>query len=153
VASANSSEILTVRADSIVHFRPLFFRPNGQAGDEWIVGHEPSDTAIALPREGVVVIQQLQLGKSVAESSEAARRECGDEVDVRELVQELSELGLVESIDGQLLEEPITIGQGWLSRIPTPSVVWLCSGPALLIYGLLIVAGPLVFVKKNDEKG
>lgn len=144
--SANSSEILTVQADSIVHFRPLFFRPNGQAGDEWIVGHEPSDTAVALPREGVVVIQQLQLGKSVAESSEAARRECGDEVDVRELVQELSELGLVESIDGQLLEEPLTIGQGWLSRIPTPSVVWLCSGPALLIYGLLIVAGPLVFV-------
>ncbi len=108
------------------------------------MGHESSDTAIALPREGVVVIQQLQLGKSVAKSGEAVRRECNEEVDIPELVQELSTLGLVESIDGQVLKEPAAIGQGWLNRIPTTSVAWLFSLPALLIYCLLIIVGPLV---------
>src|SRR6266702_1608715 len=137
---------LAVTSASTIQFRPLFFRASETPADEWVVGHEPSDTAIALPESGVIAIRHLQAGSSVARAGEAVRLDCGDEIDVVDLIEGLAELGLVEAIDGQRCVEPETIGQSWLARIPTTGVAWLYSRPALVFFGLISIAGPLMLV-------
>jgi hypothetical protein len=89
---------LAVRSNSTIRFRPLFFRASETPAHEWIVGHEPSDTAITLPECGVIAIQHLQVGSSVARAAEAVRADCGEEIDVVDLIEGLAELGLVEAM-------------------------------------------------------
>jgi hypothetical protein len=135
-----------VTSASTIQFRPLFFRASATPADEWIVGHEPSDTAIGLPESGVIAIQHLQTGSSVAQAGEAVRLHCGEAIDVVDLIEGLAELGLVEAIDGQRCVEPETIGQRWLGRIPPGAVAWLYCRPALVFFGLISLAGPLTLI-------
>ncbi|MGH2517648.1 MAG: hypothetical protein ACRDHP_18515 [Ktedonobacterales bacterium] len=137
---------LRIRDDSTVHFRPLTILPPERASEEWIVGHEPSDTAISLPEPGIVVIQRLQSGATVAQARAAARQKCDEDLDVADLIQGLAELGLVESLDTHRMPEIASIGQRWLARIPPTSVAWIYSPPLLALYAPLAIAGPVLLL-------
>lgn len=132
---------LSIRGESTVQFQPLTVLPPHQGNEEWIVGHEASDTAIALPEPGVVAIQQLQAGATVAQARITVREQCGDDVDVADLVEGLADLGLVAGVDGWRIGVDDAIGQHWLAAIPPKAVAWLYSPPLLVVYLALATLG------------
>lgn len=136
----------SLTASSVVTFRPLFVREPARADEDWIVGHEPSDTCIALPEAGVIAIRELQRGGSVMDVGLAVRQHCGEDVDVADFIAQLEQLGLVATIDGRPTGEVQEIGQRWLARIRPEWVSWLFSWPTLLLAGLLVLAGPLALL-------
>lgn len=140
---------LHIHHDSTVCFRPLTFVPparDGRDGKEWIAGHELSDTAVSLPEAGIVVVQRLQEGATVAQAHAAAFERCGEDVDVADLVEALAGLGFVEALDGRRMPSVRPIGQRWLAHISPGAVAWIYSPPLLALYALLAVAGPLVLL-------
>ncbi len=141
-----AGDVQAVQRDARVSFHPLYFRTPDRAGEEWIVGHEPSDTAITLPESGIVAIKRLQAGVTFTEAAEAVRRQCGEDIDIGDLVEGLAGVGFVASLDGQRLPEPERIGQRWLSRIPSAWAGWLYSPLALTVWVCVALAGPLVLM-------
>lgn len=135
-----------VGARSVVALRPLFFRAPAHSGEDWVIGHEASDTCIALPEAAILAIRELQRGLSVADTHVAVVQQCGEDLDIADFVTQLWQLGLVSAIDGQSTTEVKAIGQRWLERIHPEWVSWLCARPTLLLLGLLILAGPLVLL-------
>lgn len=135
-----------IHSDSTICFRPLTFLPPARDGEEWIVGHEPSDTAISLPEAGIVAIQRLREGATVAQAHAAAFERCGEDVDVADLVEALAGLGFIEALDARQMPSVRSIGQRWLVHIPPGAVAWIYSPPLLALYALLAVAGPIVLL-------
>ncbi|MGH2516903.1 MAG: hypothetical protein ACRDHP_14720, partial [Ktedonobacterales bacterium] len=129
-----------------MRFRPLYFRGPDQASEDWIVGHEPSDTAVALPHPGIVAIQSLQTGATITQAHQTVFQRCGDDIDVADLVVSLTELGLVEALGEQHMPAVEAIGQRWLARISPASVAWLYSAPLLLLYAGIVIAGPVLLL-------
>lgn len=137
---------LHIRDDSTVHFHPLTVLPPRDSSGEWIVGHEPSDTAISLPKPGIVAIQQLQSGATVAEAHAATLEGCGEDVDVAELVAGLVEIGFVTEVDAYHVIGDTHIGQRWLAHIPPRAVAWLYSPPLLILYVTIAITGPVLLL-------
>jgi putative peptide zinc metalloprotease protein len=131
---------------SLISFYPLFLRPPDRALQEWRVGLEGGSLAIELPEEGVRGIQHLQERKSIAETAAALQQEFGEAIDVKDLVEELAELGFVERIDAHTFPPAELIGQWWLQAIPTGWIAWLYSRQALLVSGALILLGPFMLI-------
>lgn len=90
----------SVGPDSRVRLHPLNRRADGT---EWIVGRRESRTFVALPPEGVAVLDLLAEGLSVgaAQARLAAGAAPGEEPDVVEFVRDLLALGFVAEVDGQ----------------------------------------------------
>ncbi|HLZ22880.1 MAG TPA: hypothetical protein VKQ30_12225 [Ktedonobacterales bacterium] len=137
---------LRIRDESTVHFRPLTFLPPGHGREEWIVGHEPSDTAISLPEVGIVAIQHLLSGATVAHARAATSQKCDEDIDVADLVEGLAGLGFVEALDGRRMPETASIGQRWLARVPPAAVAWIYSSPLLIFYAVLAISGPILLL-------
>jgi putative peptide zinc metalloprotease protein len=137
---------LPVHDDSVVQFQPLTFLPPEDDDGEWIVGHEASDTAITLPAPGVVVIQQLQTGATVAQARSMAIDRYHEDIDVADLVKSLTDLGFVAAVDTWRISELAPIGQRWLRFIPPKAVTWLYSPPLLLLYLALALIGPVLLL-------
>lgn len=136
----------TLGEDSLVRFYPFFLRAPEHGQEEWKVGLENSNIAIEISIEGTRAIQELQAGKSLAETASILHQEYGEIIDLVDLVQELAELSLVECIDGYQFAPPERIGQALLQRIPPGAVAWLYSRVTLLIFTAFILMGPLLLI-------
>jgi hypothetical protein len=135
-----------LRDEAQIRFHPFFLRSPEDAEGAWRVGVEQSALAIELPIEGVMAMQTLQAGKSLAETTTILLSEYGEAIDPGDLVQELAELGMVERIDDVQFAPPSRVGQRWLERISPGAVGWLSSRVTLTIFAVLILAGPLLLV-------
>lgn len=144
--ATQASHVPSICQESQIRFHPLFFRLSEDEQDVWHVGVEKSALALELPVEGVKAIQALQAGRSLAETATLLQQEYGEAIDLVDLVQELTAVGLVERIDTALFAPPERIGQKWLERIAPATVNWLYARPALVIWTVLILLGPLLLI-------
>ncbi len=113
--------------------------------DGFLVGDPAGGDFVTMPEVGMVIIDALSAGRSVAEAAERARDRIGEEVDIDDFVDTLIELGFVSEIDGQPVPDVRDqrrdggrIGE-WLARAGRP----LFSRAAWAIYGALFIASAL----------
>lgn len=81
-----------------VRLHELTIRPDG---DEFLVGRLEARNFVALPAVGVRALELLGQDRTVRETAEVLRAECGEDVDVADFVEDLKALEFVREQDGQ----------------------------------------------------
>ncbi|MET7475656.1 hypothetical protein ABZT17_15005 [Streptomyces sp. NPDC005648] len=131
---------------SRVRLHDLIRRPDGA---EWIVGRRETRTFVAVPEEGIKVIQLLERGLSVGECSERLMTETGEEVDVADFVHDLIALGFVAETDGRPVDAD-TVRPPTLPRLRAEHVRFLLS-PWLPLLPVVLVIAALVTLIRHPE--
>ncbi|MEV6104679.1 hypothetical protein AB0M28_08170 [Streptomyces sp. NPDC051940] len=129
-----------------VEFHELAIREDGA---DWIVGRRANRTFVALPAEGIRVIELLRGGGTVGSAAARLRSEAGADFDVPDYLRSLTELGFVATVDGRPVDSPPPAAATlpWLRQRHTAwslSPVW----PGLL--ALLAVAASVVLVGRPE---
>lgn len=121
----------------------------GRDGADYIVGRADVGVYVAIPRPGVVLIDALCNGASLAEASAQASAEAGEEVDVDDFLTGLGDLGLLDTPHSIGSKAPAGARIGWVERIPRRIVrplfgriAWLGYVAATLTTVLLLVLRP-----------
>jgi putative peptide zinc metalloprotease protein len=134
-----------MNAESRLVLRNLSVRDDG---DEYVVGDPATGTFVALPEIGLRAIRLLQDGHAVGEVA-ALLPPDESEVDVEEFVEQLVELGFVEAIDGEVLDDELEPQQSTRLR-------WLSIERAQLLFNrktcvayVVLLAAALATVVRN----
>jgi len=108
----------------------------------FMVGDLAHGEFIELPEIGVVVINALRDGHTLAETEQIARAQAGMDVDVADFVAILRDVGFVESIDGTAIaaDSPELTDGGRVGAVAARLARPLYSEPAMMMYGLLFAA-------------
>lgn len=154
--------------DQTIDFHPFTCQPDQ---DGFIVGRPETNTFLALPEEGVRLLSWLQAGKTIAETNALYQHTYGENPDLEDFVEAMTESGLVRlpevepsqaegtdvplakpaaSMQPQLVQYHMT----WLSESLARKIF---SRTALLFYALLaasaitlIAVKPGVFPSRSD---
>jgi hypothetical protein len=129
-----------LRLDSSLRFLPLTIAPHGDGGD-FLVGNRDTGVFLSIPEVGVVALQELQAGRTIAQAGAAATAHAGEVVDALDFAAVLVEVGLVTAVD-DLPQTRAASGpaqKGWLEGVRPEIVQPFFSRPAWAFYGLLLV--------------
>lgn len=127
-----------------VEFHRLIVRPDDDDPDAVVVGRLRIGEFVELPAVYGEAITLLRGGLTVAAAEERIAAEHGVEVDVAELVEALTDLGFVRSVDGEAVPDPAEKApRSHFARLTERNVAWLFGLPAKLVW-LTAVAAALV---------
>ncbi|MEO3886431.1 hypothetical protein [Nonomuraea sp. B5E05] len=140
-----------VTAESHVRFHRLLIRPHDDDPVITVVGRPEIGEFVELPAAYGEAISLMADGMSVG----ATRRRIADvhdaEVDLAELVEALSELGFVASIDGTPLPDAAaSTPRGHFRRLSEHHVAWLFSMPMKALWLVVVAAALLTLTVRND---
>jgi putative peptide zinc metalloprotease protein len=91
---------------SLVEFHELFI-DTFENEDEYILGRKDIGVYINVPHIAIESIKLLNLGKNIEQVESQLLENYGEEIDVKDFVQECLELGLIKKIDEIYIELPI----------------------------------------------
>lgn len=130
---------LQVTGRSRLELRELSITAND---DSFLVGDLTHGEFIEVPEIGVVVIDALRDGHTVAETAQIAQSHAGTEVDVADFIAVLLEVGFVMSIDGTAVaaDSPELTDGGRAGAVAARLARPFYSRSAMAAYGLLLVA-------------
>lgn len=133
---------VTVGPLSQIRLHPLARRSDG---DEWIVGRAGGRTVVALPAVGIRAIELLEDGLSPSCVQSAVIAETGEEVDILQFIDDLRDLGFVESVDGCPVssEDPTLPSLRWLRP---EHVTFLLRPAAALVPAVVVLAACMSLV-------
>ncbi|RZB14817.1 PqqD family protein [Streptomyces sp. F001] len=130
---AGQGAAVTAGAAGRVRLHELDSRPDGE---EWIVGRMATGRFVALPGIGKRALDLLGQGLTTDEVTERLRAETGDDIDVREFVEALVDLGFVAEVDGREVASP-AVPRPSLARIRPRHVRWTLSPAVPVLLGVL----------------
>lgn len=118
-------------------------------GEDYIVARPELGVYVAIPRPGVVLIQALQDGASLAVAADRAGDAAGEEVDATDFIAGLRAAGLLSSSGDAGLR---VTGKrvGWVERIPRAAVKPLFGRIAWASYVAAAVAAVLLLMLRPD---
>lgn len=117
------------------------------------VGRPDTGVFISLPEQGVDIIRDLQQGLTLDEVSQRFAGKYGEAPDLNDFLAALEECGFVRAPGS---EEPVAEDgpqmRGWrlLAGLPTSKVAWLLSRPAMVLWAVVWVAVPAIFIFRPD---
>jgi hypothetical protein len=133
-----------VTAESLVGFHRLIIRPDDDDPDVVVVGRAEIGEFIELPAVYGGAIRLLRKKLPVSEVERRLAAEQDVEIDVAELVEALTELGFVESVDGDPVPDPgADAPRSHFPWLTDRHVAWIFSRPMKLAW-LLVVGAALV---------
>jgi hypothetical protein len=133
-----------IAAASLVGFHPLITRPDDDDPDVVVVGRAEIGEFIELPAVYGEAIRLLREGLPVSAVEQRLATEQDVEIDVAELVEALTDLGFVDSVDGQRLPDPgADAPRSHFPWLTARHVAWIFSRPMKLAW-LLVVGAALV---------
>ncbi|NRQ33709.1 hypothetical protein HII36_17900 [Nonomuraea sp. NN258] len=128
-----------------VEFHPLISRPDDDDPDVVVVGRPEIGEFVELPAEYGEAIRLLGDGLTVEEAERRLADERDVEIDVAELVEVLSDLNFVASVDGRKL--PATeVPRVHFPRLAARHVSWMFSLPMKALWVLVVAAAVLTLV-------
>ncbi|KAA9376420.1 hypothetical protein F5972_23685 [Microbispora cellulosiformans] len=126
-----------------VRLRDLAFRRDGS---QWIVGRPDGQEFAAVPYEGMRAIRLLMEGATVEETERRLRGETGADLDVRDFVRALGELGFLEEPGGPATPpEPPTF-----PRLRARHVRWTLHPLVHTAVAGLVAAGAVTAVIRRE---
>jgi hypothetical protein len=136
-----------VNDDTVVTLHPLHF--GAEEDGEREVGRVDTGVFVALPTEGVVLLELLSTGLSVAQVRGRFAERFGTEPDLEEFLEGIGECGFVAAVDGQTTgpapaEQAATGGLRLLGNVPSHRVAWLLAPPMRVLYWAIWVAAPVL---------
>ncbi|MEV4674914.1 hypothetical protein AB0K34_24995 [Actinomadura sp. NPDC049382] len=130
-----------------VEFHPLVVRPDDDDPDAVVVGRLRIGEFVELPAvygDGIVLLRD---GLTVAAAEERIAAEHDIEVDLGELVEALSDLGFVRSVDGEPLPDPAEDApRSHFARLTERNTAWLFGLPAKLLWSAAVGAALVTLV-------
>ncbi|MGW0803476.1 hypothetical protein [Nonomuraea sp. NPDC002799] len=133
-----------ITAESRVGFHRLITRPDDDDPDVMVVGRAEIGEFVELPAVYSEAIRLLSEGHTVGSAEERVAAEQGVEIDVAELVEAVTELGFVRSLDERPVPDPAAgAARSHFPWLTERHVAWLFSRPMKLVW-LLIVGAALV---------
>jgi hypothetical protein len=133
-----------VTTGSLVGFHPLITRPDDDDPDVVVVGRAEIGEFIELPAVYGEAIRLLREGLPVSAVEQRLAAEQDVEIDVAELVEALTDLGFVDSVDGHRLPDPgADAPRSHFPWLTARHVAWIFSRPMKLAW-LLVVGAALV---------
>lgn len=130
--------------------RHLTVASEGDENDEYVVGRPDLGLYVAIPRPGVVLIESLRDGASLAESSKLASDAAGADVDGADFLTDLAETGLLDSPDDTGTTAAGGRRIGWVERIPRAVVEPLFGRVAWTVYGAIAALVIALLVVRPD---
>lgn len=139
---------------STVEFHPLRRR---RSESEWFIGRVDLGEFVAIPDEGMAVIDHLDSGMTITETNQTlAGTHTGDDADedgianIIEFVEGLSELGFVRTINGDPVNSPAA-PRPFLRFLAPRHVRWLLH-PATAVVVLAIILSGVIPVLWRPEQ-
>lgn len=116
-------------------------------GDEYIIGRSDVGIYVAVPRPGVVLVEALRDGMSMAEAGRLASDAAGEEVDVADFLTGLHEVGLLSDVPN-----PDVVGArlNWVERIPQRLVKPFFGRVAWVFYALVTLGVIALLIIRPD---
>jgi hypothetical protein len=113
-----------------------------EEGEEFLVGNPARGEFVALPEIGVVVIRELQRGRTLGEAGALASRLAGEEVDVGDFAATLLDLGFVAEVDGVAVDAAPggARPRRWIAGLRPELARPFFSPPLWVLYGSLFAA-------------
>lgn len=128
--------------DSLVTVRPFNHRFDG---DTVIIGDVDRQVFLAIPAEGLDILEWLAAGRTVGEAAELYEEKYHETVDIEDFLEAIEQEGFIGEASAVAAGEvPEVVRPHWKWRFGwiTPRVAQrLMSRPALVIYGLIVAAG------------
>lgn len=130
-----------------VEFHPLVVRPDDDDPDAVVVGRPEIGEFVELPAVYGDGITLMRGGLTVAAAEERIAAEHDVEVDLAELVEALTGLGFVRSVDGDPLPDPAEDApRSHFARLTERNTSWLFGLPAKLAWAAAVGAGLVTLV-------
>ena len=135
---------MSINENSIVQLRLSVQKD----GEEYTIGDKDISTFIRVPEEAAILVGLCDGENSVGEVASSLKETYGYDVDVIDFLQDLSEIGLVYSIDGEILRnlgdrQPLVMRGSGLAGI-------LFSPVSVVIYSILFFGCLTLFVLFPD---
>jgi putative peptide zinc metalloprotease protein len=135
--------VTDIKEDSVITFYPLDM--SLQEG-EWIVGRKEVGSFISLPEVGVKAINLLMNGLTIEEAKKKLEEEFGEEVELKEFVESLIEVGFVKNVDDELIETEHEEIHAYFENLKQEHAQLLFSKPAYILYMVVMAAGGIVLL-------
>lgn len=137
---------------SVVELHPLHLAAADDGG--WQVGRVETGTFVALPAEGVALLEWLRAGATVGAAGDRFTARYGEPVDVAGFLGELADCGFVARIDGRPPPGGPTGPQvcGWrlFGRVRPQRVAWLASRPVTAV-AVAVWLAPVVMLLARPQ--
>ncbi|MEV5553997.1 hypothetical protein AB0L44_10095 [Nonomuraea wenchangensis] len=142
---------VAIGAESLVGFHRLITRADDDDPDVVVVGRAEIGEFIELPAVYGEAIRLLREGLPVSAVERRLAAEQDVEIDVTELVEALTELGFVDSVDEHRLPDPSAdVPRGHFPRLTDRHVSWIFSAPMKLAWLLVVGAALATLVVRPD---
>ncbi|GAA0587119.1 hypothetical protein GCM10010172_85260 [Paractinoplanes ferrugineus] len=124
-------------------------------GDEVTVGRPDTDSYAVLPADGAELVRRLAAGMTPRAAAEWYAEAFGADVDIAEFLADLAELNLAQLDPAQLNPAQLNHAETPPSAAPAPARLQrlgrlLLAPPALLGYGLIVLAAVVVAGRQHD---
>ena len=128
---------------SIIQFHHLF------RGDEEdglvVVGRQDIGSYVRIPAGALEIIDLLDSGKTFRTVKQVLEAQYGEEVEIRDFVEDMIHNEMVKSIDGFEMPTKSQLQKDVFKSITQKHVGWLFSKYAWVVYGVLAAASLLIF--------
>ncbi len=129
-----------------IRLYPLVVR---EEDGEYVIGRIDTGEFVALPELGKHAIELLNSHRTLAEVTSLLEREHGEAVDLAEFVEQLIDLGFVESVDGATLDR----GERFRPTLPwlrAERVRWVFTWPVAAGYAMLLTTAAIMLTTNPD---
>lgn len=134
---------------AVVELYPLSRQPGEDGLQE--LGRAETGTFVALPQEGVDLIEWMAAGLPLEQVKARFGERYGEPADLADFLEQLTDLGFVRSVDGRAVEDLRPGAQpprrrGWqlFATVPQERVAWLLSTPMKVLYLAIWLAVPVL---------
>lgn len=135
--------------ESVVTFHDLY---RGQEEDGFIlVGRQDIGSYVSIPVDALEVIDLLSAGKTIGETEHILEEKYGEEVEIREFIQDLLDNEMVRSVNGTAIVTTSKAQKDLFSGITQKQVGWMFSKAAWVIYTGMAVVCLVIFAVYPDH--
>lgn len=114
----------------------------------WIVGRADGGQFAEIPAEGMTFLRSLEQNESVETACSRVECEYGEEIDALDFIQEIADLGFIESVEGE--PTGVRAQAPSLSWLAPRHVGWVFRWPTLLCVAAFIVTGGAVAIARGE---